>query len=803
MNGKTELRFRIAFGATLLASATMAATTWNVSPELTDGMTGAQQITNAVIRAANGDTISLAAGTYDMTGVFMKEETYKAGKVDGADVHVRTHVYTDKTLHFVGASTDHWDGQVKLTGNGRFFFATQRTESTFKHLTFDGFQAADNWQTQLYDVSKSASVGNDNNACAAGAVVALGGVATNCVFMNCRAWTGGAAAKLTTWDCRFYKNVAGRCGGAGFNITPYGCLFEENEAKQQAGAIWWPVTGCADCTFVGNTAAGDGGAVLTAAGNVIERCTFSNNVSTANNGGAVQLRPQTKILSCRFENNAVEGKNCKGGAVYGANSSDNQNGGREACFRDCVFIGNHAPYGGAVYDGQQGDNSPAALSGCAFSNNYATVLAGALYSGAATNCVFFGNYAKDGNGGAVASESQSAGHDLYRCTFTSNYLAKATSGSTVIYGAAVYEGAVGTRVDGCVFEGNYSKEPNAGHIFQGKSLIVNCAFTNNYSRQNGLVRFATCSNTVFFGNESIQNNGGILFGGTAIDCSFVGNKRYDTFYKLVTGGTDGAPNANVQGGDARESTLVRCDLDGGILYHCYLQDCHIHDCTNIGTYCVFYGNNVATNCLISNIRRGSHNVTKMRGIWYNWTDTSADTWGPGRAEFVNCTFADCESNPDGAYLASFYTTVKDSGLRSVYLANCLFYNNRLRSASGELADLRLHDENGLCTISYTNCVFGVAPSLNANNKGTFVDLGGNRVIAPEALGILKGEKAAEKGVADYTLRYGSPARGLGDASIWGETATDLAGNLRVRDGKVDPGCYECWLDPVGVLLLLR
>lgn len=65
MNGKTELRFRIAFGATLLASATMAATTWNVSPELTDGMTGAQQFTNAVIRAANGDTVALAAGTPD------------------------------------------------------------------------------------------------------------------------------------------------------------------------------------------------------------------------------------------------------------------------------------------------------------------------------------------------------------------------------------------------------------------------------------------------------------------------------------------------------------------------------------------------------------------------------------------------------------------------------------------------------------------------------------------------------------------------------------------------------------------
>ena len=27
--------------------------------------------------------------------------------------------------------------------------------------------------------------------------------------------------------------------------------------------------------------------------------------------------------------------------------------------------------------------------------------------------------------------------------------------------------------------------------------------------------------------------------------------------------------------------------------------------------------------------------------------------------------------------------------------------------------------------------------------------------------------------------------------------------LRLRNGKVDIGCYQCWLDPVGSLLLLR
>ena len=26
---------------------------------------------------------------------------------------------------------------------------------------------------------------------------------------------------------------------------------------------------------------------------------------------------------------------------------------------------------------------------------------------------------------------------------------------------------------------------------------------------------------------------------------------------------------------------------------------------------------------------------------------------------------------------------------------------------------------------------------------------------------------------------------------------------RLRDGKVDIGCYQCWLEPAGTLLLLR
>jgi hypothetical protein len=36
-----------------------------------------------------------------------------------------------------------------------------------------------------------------------------------------------------------------------------------------------------------------------------------------------------------------------------------------------------------------------------------------------------------------------------------------------------------------------------------------------------------------------------------------------------------------------------------------------------------------------------------------------------------------------------------------------------------------------------------------------------------------------------------------------EDGTDLVGNPRLRDGKVDVGCYQCWLNPVGAVFSIR
>ena len=67
-------------------------------------------------------------------------------------------------------------------------------------------------------------------------------------------------------------------------------------------------------------------------------------------------------------------------------------------------------------------------------------------------------------------------------------------------------------------------------------------------------------------------------------------------------------------------------------------------------------------------------------------------------------------------------------------------------------------------------------------------------------------EAAKDPENPFALKLSSPAvkkEGLVDA--WMSSATDLRGPgyPRLRDGKVNIGCYQCWLDPVGLAVTIR
>ena len=52
----------------------------------------------------------------------------------------------------------------------------------------------------------------------------------------------------------------------------------------------------------------------------------------------------------------------------------------------------------------------------------------------------------------------------------------------------------------------------------------------------------------------------------------------------------------------------------------------------------------------------------------------------------------------------------------------------------------------------------------------------------------------------YALKRSSPARGKGLVQGWMADELDIRQDPafpRLRDGKVDVGCYQCWLNPIG------
>ena len=96
----------------------------------------------------------------------------------------------------------------------------------------------------------------------------------------------------------------------------------------------------------------------------------------------------------------------------------------------------------------------------------------------------------------------------------------------------------------------------------------------------------------------------------------------------------------------------------------------------------------------------------------------------------------------------------------------------------------------------SNCVYGKMGSCTPKAEG-FTNYGCTSITERAAY------KFTGKDPDPYSLRRSSPLRGWGLVLDWMEDGTDLAGNPRLRDGAVDIGCYQCWLDPVGAVFSIR
>ena len=781
---------------------------WPISLGTVNGMTPSQQLTNAVVQASAGDTIRFEAGIYQLDGASFTGTLTGSG--DGSvTVTSRNYVLADKKLHFVGASTGKWDDATILRGNGndRFFYGTV-TGSTFRDLTFENFASCDRTDLRvaannLSPIACGGAIVFAANATGGGYIMGVytANLVSNCVFRGNVSRSGGAVVAVYAVDSLFTNNVAASySGGVGVKVDLLRCRCVDNRAADQAGAVWWQGSGSdglRDCEFIGNSAKWVG-AVSGEASGKISNCVFRANRATGGAGGALTLRISAKVMDCTFEGNSATDT---GGAVHSSAADGNTNGGKGSVFTRCRFVDNASgTNGGAVYESHNLADGPLEFRDCSFSNNYAKASGGAIYGGTCTNCAFFGNSCgtgdsgKDEHGGAVLLRSACPG-GVVNCTFTSNYFTKAAAWKTS--GAAVFAQTT-NLVRGCVFYGNYATNKINGSgisVVYGADTarlprIVDCAFTNNYCSGSGLVRNAACTNTTFFGNEVPY--GGVVNNSTAVDCRFVGNKKVDTFWGYSFSTYNGTPDANVPSGDASSSTLLRCDMDLGCLYDCVAVDCRIHTLTNKGAFCAFYGHNVATNCLVS----GCKPPDQTRGLVYRWGSIGA-YHVPG-SDYVNCTFVD-------NVFPKFLFHAQENGVATPF-KNCIWANNKTQHNT--LCDVGYDVTVGASSpadsgIRLSNCVYGVvgcAPGVSKNISWT--DLGGNRTVSAADLK-MAGDKAAKLGVDKYSLLLNSPVLGMGDASVFAASDTDLVGNPRLRDGRLDPGCFQCWLIATGTCVIFR
>ena len=174
-------------------------------------------------------------------------------------------------------------------------------------------------------------------------------------------------------------------------------------------------------------------------------------------------------------------------------------------------------------------------------------------------------------------------------------------------------------------------------------------------------------------------------------------------------------------------------------------------------------NSLFTNCLVDKV---SGNINKA----VFQSEPSA-----GSAAIENCTIADSQ-----------YVYLFRAGNGSTFcpsFVNCAIVGNTYDGVVARDVSSR----QGAQYMTLTNCAYGVMADRVAQAEG-IEDSGCFQVTRAECGFVGKGDHP-------YSLNRNSPLRGRGKIAPWMFAGEDIVGNPRLREGKVDLGCYQCWLKP--------
>ena len=461
-----------------------------------------------------------------------------------------------------------------------------------------------------------------------------------------------------------------------------------------------------------------------------------NGASDSKHGGGVYGYPT--LTNCVISGCKADGN---GGGAYGY-----------TYIRKCRILNNTANLGGGVY--QPNDVVNSVVSG-----NHSTSHGGGIYgngSGRVVGSTIIGNVADGAGGGACAVNM------VTNCIVSQN---TAVSG-----GGALYSWG---RTDKFAYDCTICSNKTTTNGTAVEYSIVGGSVFANYAQNGGGARKCNLADVEIHDNYATGNGGGID------ECSAAGCVLRNNF-------------AASNGPNASNSSLDGCDISGTTSYQSRFSECRFHDIgkevsirensyvdTTFTPAYVLNGYVDCTNCLFY----GNHS-TKSDGAIF-----AGNSGGSRKSNLVNCTIV---SN-SYAYVFKYFktTAVKLS------VDNCVFWGN-MASDGTTPRDISWDGLTTVDGILFSHCAYGAS---NVSGLSDYVD---------EALyqfGV-NGFGANPRFVMDadvanpYALKTASPLIGRGKVFGWMSSATDIRGDgfARLRDGKVDIGCYQCWLAHPGFVL---
>ena len=254
-------------------------------------------------------------------------------------------------------------------------------------------------------------------------------------------------------------------------------------------------------------------------------------------GGICCSDSEPTIRDCVFDGNSAR----NGGAVFNHCCSPS--------LTSCVFDSNDAMYGGAVFNE---DSSPT-FDSCSFEGNWASLFGGAMHNVGSSsplvhNCDFCDNLALE-VGGGMFNEDPESQPTIIGCTFQAN-IARGGGGmhnQDSLPGLIVRECAfvrniadVGGGIDNsrcnlafvdCTFRENWAETGGGVSGHDTSMTLTGCVFSGNTSTYGGGLSTGWGSETVLmncmFTGNTAESGGGVHNNGASgdiVNCTFSGNR---------------------------------------------------------------------------------------------------------------------------------------------------------------------------------------------------------------------------------------------------------------------------------------